>query len=169
MRILTKEELWQYKKDKIENFYQLREQWLDKAWITSTQFEVITQKIKALNVAHHNELEFEQKFIELFTDNDRKVQTIDRSKIGGYLGGIELSSKIQLFTETLEYGINIYVVSEQINEKNIAQVIESIYFLIDAVRNPELAKKEMNASKLQNQLENDLKVNNNTISHIIKM
>lgn len=158
MRILEKQELLKHDKSKFENLYGISKIWLESSLIEKKQYDELIYKIRHLNYKHHNEANFEKNFIELFSvekNGEKLVNTLDRANMGANFGGIELSKNNTLFTETAEMGI-IILLSTSLNKEQIEEAIEGIDFLMFALEDPLLAKKQIEVLNNKNKLESNL-------------
>ena len=158
MEILNRNELLNYDKTTLGNLYSVSEQWLVNDFINQNQYNDLIKKIKYLNYKHHNEANFEKNFIELFSiekDGKRITHTLDRANMGANFGGIRLSENNILFTETAEMGI-IILFSNFLNKKEVEESIQAIDFLMYALEDPFLGKRQMEVLKNKTKLEDNL-------------
>lgn len=158
MQILNKDELLSYDKTKLENLYAVSKKWLECDFIDKKQYDNLINNIKYLNYKHHNEANFEKNFVELFSiekDGKKIIHTLDRSNMGANFGGIRLSENNILFTETAEMGI-IILFPAFLNKKEVQESIQMVDFLMFALEDPILAKKQMDILNNKDKLEANL-------------
>lgn len=158
MKILNKDELLSYDKTTLGNLYTVSKKWLENDFINKKQYDNLINNIKYLNYKHHNVAHFEENFIELFSiekDGKKLTHTLDRANMGASFGGIRLSENNILFTETAEMGI-IVLFPTSLNKEEVEKSIQAIDFLMFALEDPILAKKQMDILNNKDKLETNL-------------
>jgi hypothetical protein len=171
MRILLKSELYDYAKLELTPIKKIYEKWTTQNnGINSMSYTKVVSHINQLNYEHHNTVTFEKNFLQLFgkmdkslwTDKDLLItQSLDRANMGGNFSGLELSSGIHLFIESIEMGVVIYAIEKELNSDNIQEFQLAIDWLVKALSEPYQAIKELEVIKLEKELSDNKTTLNN--------